>query len=164
LGLQPEAGGKLHLRLNSATRPIEHKYREGQLKRTLKREFKVRETVQRQTGERSNRGQQSGCTSAKPAGLLPVGLLVDCGCICWLCIAVAAALEAGRFLWLAAIRMGCLKWLAQGLVLPNRKERSGSFWWFGALGRYASSVDRPLTGVVSLAMSSWAVLEAAAVC
>jgi hypothetical protein len=60
LGLQPEAGGKLHLKLNTAASPIEHKYREGQLKRTLKREFKVRETVQRQTGGRSNQSWQSG--------------------------------------------------------------------------------------------------------
>ena len=39
LRVQPEAGGKLHLRLNTATRPIVYKYREGKLKRTLKREF-----------------------------------------------------------------------------------------------------------------------------
>ena len=47
MGLQTEVGGKLHLRLNIVASPIAHKYREGQLKRTLKREFKVRETVQR---------------------------------------------------------------------------------------------------------------------
>lgn len=39
LRVQPEAGGKLHLRLNTTTRPIVDKYREGKLKRTLKREF-----------------------------------------------------------------------------------------------------------------------------
>lgn len=39
LGMQPKAGGKLHLRLNTGTRPIADKYREGKLKRTLKREF-----------------------------------------------------------------------------------------------------------------------------
>lgn len=38
--MQPEVGGKLHLRLNTDTSPIEDKYREGKLKRTLKREFK----------------------------------------------------------------------------------------------------------------------------
>ena len=47
MGLQPEVGGKLHLRLNTIAIPIANKYHEGQLKRTLKREFKVRETVQR---------------------------------------------------------------------------------------------------------------------
>ena len=43
LRVQPQEGGKLHLRLNIATRPILNKYREGKLKRTLKREFKERE-------------------------------------------------------------------------------------------------------------------------
>ena len=38
--LQPKAGGKLQLRLNTTTSPIANKYREGQLIRTLKREFK----------------------------------------------------------------------------------------------------------------------------
>ena len=40
MGMQPKAGGKLHLRLNTGTRPIVNKYRKGKLKRTLKREFK----------------------------------------------------------------------------------------------------------------------------
>ena len=39
LRLQPKVGGKLHLRLNTNTSPIANKYREGKLKRTLKREF-----------------------------------------------------------------------------------------------------------------------------
>ena len=38
-------GDKVHLTLNTAARPIANKYREGKLKRTLKRELKVRETV-----------------------------------------------------------------------------------------------------------------------
>ena len=38
-------GGKLHLRLNIDTNPIANKYREGKLKRTLKRKLKVRETA-----------------------------------------------------------------------------------------------------------------------
>jgi hypothetical protein len=40
LGMQPKIGGKFHLRLNIATRPIANKYREGKMKRTLKRELK----------------------------------------------------------------------------------------------------------------------------
>jgi hypothetical protein len=40
LRVQPKVGGKLHQRLNMTTRPIVNKYREGKLKRTLKREFK----------------------------------------------------------------------------------------------------------------------------
>ena len=39
LRMQPKVGGKLHLRLNTDTSPIANKYREGKLKRTLKREF-----------------------------------------------------------------------------------------------------------------------------
>ena len=38
LGLQPKEGGILHLRLNSGKRPIAHKYCEGKMKSTLKRE------------------------------------------------------------------------------------------------------------------------------
>jgi hypothetical protein len=45
LKVQPKVGGKPHLRLNITMRPIANKYREGKLKRTLKREFKGRETV-----------------------------------------------------------------------------------------------------------------------
>ncbi len=40
LGMQPKAGGKSHLRLNTDGRPIADKYREGKMKRTLKRELK----------------------------------------------------------------------------------------------------------------------------
>ena len=38
LGMQPKVGGKLHLKLNMDKRPIANKYREGKMKRTLKRE------------------------------------------------------------------------------------------------------------------------------
>ena len=40
LGLQPKVGGRLHLKLNTGTRPIANKYREGKVKSTLKRESK----------------------------------------------------------------------------------------------------------------------------
>ena len=46
--VQPKVGGKLHLRLNITTRPIANKYREGKMKRTLKRELKVLEIVNRE--------------------------------------------------------------------------------------------------------------------
>ena len=36
-------GGKFHLKLNTCGRPIANKYREGKMKRTLKRELKVLE-------------------------------------------------------------------------------------------------------------------------
>ena len=40
LGMQPKIGGKSLLRLNTGERPIANKYREGKMKRTLKRELK----------------------------------------------------------------------------------------------------------------------------
>jgi len=41
-------GGKFHLKLNISERPIANKYREGKVKRTLKRELKVLEIVKRE--------------------------------------------------------------------------------------------------------------------
>jgi hypothetical protein len=40
-------GDRVHLRLNISGVPIAHKYREGKVKRTLKRELKDTETVVR---------------------------------------------------------------------------------------------------------------------
>ena len=40
LRMQSKSGGRFHLRLNTCLSPIVNKYREGKLKRTLKREFK----------------------------------------------------------------------------------------------------------------------------
>ena len=45
LKMQSKVGGKLHLRLNTNMSPIANKYREGKLKRTLKRKLIVRETT-----------------------------------------------------------------------------------------------------------------------
>jgi hypothetical protein len=39
-------GDKLHLKLNNSGIPIVHKYREGKVKRTLKRELKGTETAE----------------------------------------------------------------------------------------------------------------------
>ena len=41
-------GGKFHLKLNIGERPIANKYREGKMKRTLKRELKVLEIAKRE--------------------------------------------------------------------------------------------------------------------
>jgi len=46
--VQPKEGGILHLRLNMRERPIAHKYRKGKMQRTLKREFKELEVVERE--------------------------------------------------------------------------------------------------------------------
>jgi len=48
LRMQPKVGGKFHLKLNTDERPIANKYREGKVKRTLKRELKVLEIVKRE--------------------------------------------------------------------------------------------------------------------
>lgn len=41
-------GGKFHLKLNIGLRPIANKYREGKVKRTLKRELQVPEITERE--------------------------------------------------------------------------------------------------------------------
>ncbi len=46
-------GGKFHLKLNTGERPIANKYREGKMKRTLKRELKVLELAKREALETS---------------------------------------------------------------------------------------------------------------
>ncbi len=48
LGLQLKVGGKFHLKLNTGGRPIANKYREGKMKRTLKRELKVPELAEKE--------------------------------------------------------------------------------------------------------------------
>ena len=47
-------GGKFLLKLNIYGRPIANKYREGKMKRTLKRELKVLEIVKREGMETSD--------------------------------------------------------------------------------------------------------------
>ena len=42
-------GGKFHLKLNIGSRPIANKYREGKVKRSLKKEGKVLEIFNRET-------------------------------------------------------------------------------------------------------------------
>ena len=53
MGLERKVGGKFHLKLNMDSRPIANKYREGKVKRTLKRELKVREPARREANETS---------------------------------------------------------------------------------------------------------------
>jgi len=54
LTVQPKEGGILHPRLNINERPIEHKYLKGKMQRTLKREFKELEVVEREAIALSN--------------------------------------------------------------------------------------------------------------
>ena len=44
-------GGNFPLKLNIDLRPIENKYREGKVKRTLERELKVPEIAKREANE-----------------------------------------------------------------------------------------------------------------
>ena len=39
MGIEREAGGDIHLKLNIGERPIANKYREGKMKSTLEREL-----------------------------------------------------------------------------------------------------------------------------
>ena len=48
MGIQLKVGGKFHLKLNIGARTIANKYREGKMKRTLKRELKVLEIAKRE--------------------------------------------------------------------------------------------------------------------
>ena len=54
-------GGKFHLKLNMGSRPIANKYREGKVKRTLKRELKVPEIAEREANETSYLGEIVAC-------------------------------------------------------------------------------------------------------
>ena len=47
-------GGNFHLKLNIDSRPIANKYREGKVKRTLKRELKVPELAERKADRTSD--------------------------------------------------------------------------------------------------------------
>ena len=58
-------GGKFHLKLNIGERPIANKYREGKMKRTLKRELKVLEIAKREALKTSD-------SHASPSLLAPL--------------------------------------------------------------------------------------------
>ena len=62
--MQPKKGGKLLLKLNTGTRPIANKYREGKMKSTLKRKLRVRETVSREAHGISNVLERFRCRRA----------------------------------------------------------------------------------------------------
>ena len=74
-------GGKFHLKLNNGERPIANKYREGKMKRTLKRELKVLEIAKREALVTSDMRRQS---LLRPSGR---------------CVVVAQALPASSTRW-----------------------------------------------------------------
>ena len=53
LGWERQLGGTSHLKLDTHSSPIENKYREGKVKRTLERELKVSEIAEREANETS---------------------------------------------------------------------------------------------------------------
>jgi hypothetical protein len=55
--LERQVGGKFHLKLNIGLRPIENKYHEGKMKRTLERELKVPEIAEREANGTSYLGK-----------------------------------------------------------------------------------------------------------
>ena len=61
MGLERKLGGKFHLKLNMGSRPIANKYREGKVKRTLKRELKVPEIAGREANRTSFLGEIAVC-------------------------------------------------------------------------------------------------------
>ena len=61
--LERKVGGKFHLKLNICGRPIENKYCEGKMKRTLKRELKVPEIADREANRISSAGMIVGYES-----------------------------------------------------------------------------------------------------
>ncbi len=63
-------GGDIRLKLNIDSRPIENKYREGKVKRTLERELKVSEIAEKEANETSSL-RRDCCWIGKP-GLVTV--------------------------------------------------------------------------------------------
>jgi hypothetical protein len=66
LGIQPKMGGKFLLKLNTGNRPIANKYREGKMKRTLKRELKGLEIAKREPLGRSVAGMDITWAGNRP--------------------------------------------------------------------------------------------------
>ena len=79
--MQLKVGGILHLKLNISKRPIANKYREGKMKRTLKRECKGLEIAKREAaaGSSARAFWRAQCQHQLRAGEIArgEGLLVD---------------------------------------------------------------------------------------
>ena len=79
--MQPKMGGKLLLKLNIGTRPIENKYRKGKMKSTLKRKLIIRETVEKEAHGISDAllrfRQFSSVTCIVQIGMVPLCLSLD---------------------------------------------------------------------------------------
>ena len=77
--LERKTGGNFPLKLHNESRPIAYKYREGEMKRTLERELKVREIAEREANETSSLQQDccslsgQGCVGTVRAGAVLEG-------------------------------------------------------------------------------------------
>ena len=73
-------GGNFLLKLNIDSRPIANKYREGKVKRTLKRELKVPEIAKREANETSFlckiACRSGGAVALRVASVVEAGLRV----------------------------------------------------------------------------------------
>ena len=109
-------GGKFHLKLNIGSRPIANKYREGKVKRTLKRELKVSEIAEREANEASSFSQDCRPTSGSALGSLRGSRVAegDCGGVACGLLSTYVA-RSGKFLLSLAIR--CCVWKAGGKAL-----------------------------------------------
>ena len=84
--------GKFLVKLNMGPRPIANKYREGKLKRTLKRESKVLEIVKREAAcardcvmWESTRAMQSCRVVSAQVSACERVILIDCLPVCTFC-------------------------------------------------------------------------------
>ena len=117
-GLECKSGGKSHPKLNISLRPIAKKYREGKVKRTLRRELKVCETAGREAN--------GTCILGKIAffSVSTFRLQRKRGWGCWLlgwrCILLGCS-EMHRFQWKLSSLAPC--------SYGNEEVLSWNWWW-----------------------------------
>jgi hypothetical protein len=111
-------GGKFHLKLNIGERPIANKYREGKMKRTLKRELKVLEIAKREALETSDTCSQSLLTSLERACAIgqPLCLSVKVTCRRFMIACQSRSIRAeredrGGGMWVIPLLKSCLFYL-----------------------------------------------------
>jgi hypothetical protein len=131
-------GGKFHLKLNNGERPIANKYREGKMKRTLKRELKVLEIAKREALETSDMFSQSPSALLVCVSRWKLGLRDRNGGR-WFMIGCESRSIRGFFLWEKVARKvgeqsllySCYStsaWIEE--VMVRRLRLGPAFLWF----------------------------------
>ena len=95
-------GGKFHLKLNIASRPIANKYHEGKMKRTLRRELKVPEIAEREANGTSLTWQDCHVPAGLPAASTQVWqwvLNVTFVVLLALCVSIRSRLRKTSGTW-----------------------------------------------------------------